>query len=131
MDLDRIDRLIAIHVMGWYETDSDWIDEYGSFRAYIWYPVEPDEILPYPIWQPTRSWDQAGMVVNKMLRQKDVEYLHLLVDENSADAGFEMMEKNGDSMTRWAEADTTPLAICLGALKAKEIKVDCPGEAAE
>ena len=107
-DLDRIDAECAMHVMGW-----DLADRVGCG----WGKGPPVWIThsdPNPTWQdfrPTRSWSDAGEVVEKM------RPTHHVLIEGYWQGRWEV-QFCVPSTEYTATAETLPLAITLAALAA-------------
>ena len=117
MDLDKIDRLVADHVMKWVMGDEWWP---------YWFDLDGTKMVNIDDWHPTRSWEHTGMVIERM----ESKY-HWVIK-----TPFRLGEKYWAGLTPlgvtgwngkpdyYIEADTLTVAICLAALAAKGVDIE-------
>ncbi len=149
MDIDQLkpgqelDELIARDVMGWLPgLKGAWVDGHNKGRVYFIEKFWDDDVEikkeiatlgdifrvanKFKLWQPSRDIASAWTVIDKLKS--------LNIDKYSAPSLFSvpmgwsllMYEKNDSKSAAWLEAfgETAPLAICKGALRAVNGKVN-------
>lgn len=130
LDLDKIDRLIAEHVLGWGEISCASMTCYkttcNESNCCIWAGEGADEPFDYKLdeFKPTRDIAAAWKVVEKLKLYLGPTY-HEDDDTFERTELWEATKSLGDlSCGMGSKATTAPLAICLAALKLKGIKYD-------
>lgn len=111
MDLDKLDRLAAERVMGWYPAEGS--DAHGKIPGDFWLDDSAGPPRAVMDWQPTRNIAQAWECLEKMEGSYNVTWNPL---HNSWFCS--LWDKS-----HTAEAETAPLAIILTCLKAKGVEV--------
>lgn len=101
MNLDELDQLAAIHVMGWDERDQ-----------------ELYKIMNDRHWQPTRNISQAWKCLEKL------NDIHLSIYREYDDDGEEYFTVHIKACGAEVLAETAPLAITLAALKAVGVEIE-------
>ena len=111
---DRIDALVATHIMGWNRKseNGNWLDEEGLYEA----PA---------CWSPTTNIDSAWDVLEAVdldwkIEPHRVEFEEP-VEQDDGPMYYEAKKHSAEVGDGESFAEATALAICLAALKAKGI----------
>lgn len=128
--MDKIDRLLAVELMGWVwnEEHHMWVldserdtDGKLTFCApdVLAYGEDKDKQEP---WSPTRNIAQAFQVVEAMRKRGFITILTCYPDYQD-ELPYEVEIQNDELSLITLESDTPELAICLAALAALDIKL--------
>ena len=120
MDYEKIDKLIAVHVMGWEIRNVDFTQDGSYFEAFFDEKGNRLGIVGAYEFNPSEYIQDAWIVV-EALRKK-----HLKVYIETEFRYYDVYVKNGlgNYMTERHQEESLPKAICLAALEALEVEVN-------
>lgn len=128
-ELEKIDRLCAIHLMGWFWREQPnkggLLHKAMMSEYYGWVRNDTDDYSTWDVvnkaWEPTRNIAQAWECLEKFDRSKEPSIRWEYDDNLWLICWWD--DEGDDEVDNFITAETAPLAICLACLKAKGIEI--------